>query len=226
MAEGLARTIFGDTHTIESAGAEAAVGEPAAKHAVTALSELGADISNHRASQFVPGALGTFDTIVVIRPSAAESVPLPPSANVDFIDVQDPLGGSLDDYRKAARRIQLAVRELYATDVIRRLESPSPPAGSHLAGLYIRAARELEKELRALVATTPGLKVGPKSTLGTLAMALRKKGDPAHTNLAAAADKANSAWVALKHAVDPDLPMLKAGVHAIVQAYRLIAQLQ
>ena len=223
MAEGLARTIFGPGHSLASAGAETAGGLPVAEHAVTAMKELEIDISSHQATQLDPSTLEAFDTIIVFRPSAAESVTFPDTVNMEFIDVPDLYGGDLEKYRTAAYRIRSAVRELYVKDVLRRLASSDPPKGSHLEGVYGRAASEFEKELHAYVKGFVDPEVLPKATLGTIATTLHDSNNESHKRLASLARVANNPWVSFKHKDDPHPSQLQAGLHAMVDAYRLLS---
>jgi protein-tyrosine phosphatase len=97
MAAGLARRIFGPGHSVSSACAETAEGLPAAKNAVIAMKEIGIDISSHRAAEVDLSTLDGFDTIIFIRPSTAESVPIPRSINIEFFDIPNPYGSDLDE---------------------------------------------------------------------------------------------------------------------------------
>ena len=222
MAEGHARTIFGPSHSVASAGAETVGGRQAAKHAVAAMKELGIDISNHKTTQLDISTLEAFDTIIVFTPSVAESVPISNVANTEYFEIDDPYGADLEKYRKTARRIRSAVRELYAKDAMRRLISSDAPKGSHLEGMYCRAASEFEKELHTFVMEFVDPNVHPKATLGNLATSLQNSKHDGHKVLASLVEIANDPWVDYKHKEDPDPLKLLDGLKAMIEAYSYI----
>ncbi|GEM_PF-282782 len=221
MAAGFAREIFGPGHTVASAGAETAAGSPPARHAVTAMKELGIDISGHKAVELDASTLEQFDAIILFRPSAAEDVTLPGSVSSHYLDIPDPYGGDLEEYRRTAHVIRSAVRDLYARDVLRRLTSPNPPSGSHLEGMYGRAAREFERELHVFVKASVDPQVRPKATLGELAGILHRSDEARHKHLAALADAANAPWVDFKHKDDPSVPQIEGGLRGMIEGYGL-----
>src|SRR2546422_694720 len=106
IAEGIARRVFGPSHKIQSAGAETGHGGPIAQNAVLAAKCLGVDISGQLTRDMTGLDLTNFDLIVVFRPSSAEYIQFPETASVEYIDVDDPYGSSLDMYKIAARKIQ------------------------------------------------------------------------------------------------------------------------
>ena len=91
MAAGMARQVFGLSHTILSAGAETEKGAPAAKNAIKVLAEMGIDIYNHSSIDVRDFALTDFDLIVVFRPSAAEFIEFPTGVRIEYLVVSDPL---------------------------------------------------------------------------------------------------------------------------------------
>lgn len=226
MAEGIARRVFGPSHNIRSAGAETGGGEPPAVNAVKVMSEIGVDISNHTSVDVSTLDLASFDLVVVFRPSAAQSVSLPPGVCIQYLDVRDPVGQPLDTYRRAARFIQLGVRRLYVEDALRRAAGPDRPAGSHLAGILSRAAKECEKEVAEFVAQHLGSSPHDKATLGQLAESIKayaaKQGEPQLLDLSGAVTEVNSLWVNLKHRDDPPPASLIAGLEGILRVLRLL----
>ena len=100
-----------------SAGVIALTGNPASPAVVSTLrDEYGIDIAGHRASSFDP----TADDLVVALDSwvGARARDLAPGARIvlvgDFAgaegeEVEDPYGGSIDDYRRAAAHIDRLV---------------------------------------------------------------------------------------------------------------------
>jgi protein-tyrosine-phosphatase len=69
MAAKIAERVFGPSHTIESAGAETSPGGRAARLAITALRELGLDLSKHVTTRLQDLNPASYDQVVVFRPS-------------------------------------------------------------------------------------------------------------------------------------------------------------
>ena len=121
MAAGLFRARGGEQATglaAASAGLFTQGGIPASAHAVEAAAELGADLSAHR-SQPVTARLvdearylvcmtgAHYDRLCALYPESADKVfTLLPE------DVDDPFGGDLDTYRRAAAQIDAGVRSI------------------------------------------------------------------------------------------------------------------
>ena len=118
MAEGLLRDVLPPEWSgeieVSSAGTHAWDGQPAASLSVKALKEKGVDISSHRARLATPEiinraslvvalALGHRDHMKAAVPGAGEWMivlgELDPERTSP--DVTDPIGGELDDYRRA-----------------------------------------------------------------------------------------------------------------------------
>lgn len=91
---------------------------PASDKAVEAARELGADISNHIARQVNEFIVDSADYVFCVgsRHALAIKDAFPESADKIFTlsdrDIADPYGGSLDDYRAAAREISDAIDAL------------------------------------------------------------------------------------------------------------------
>jgi len=226
MAVGIARRVFGPSHTIRSAGAETSGGEPAASNAVTVMSEIGCDISEHSSVDIATLDLASFDLIVVFRPSAAESVSVPRNVRVEYLDVRDPLGHPLDTYRTAARSIQRGVRRLYVEDALRRTSGANNPAGSHLFGILSRAAKECEKEVAEFVTQHLGVSAHEKVTLGQLARCIEEHAashnTPELAAISTAVAQVNDLWVKLKHREDPAPEDMIAGLEGMLKVFQLL----
>lgn len=134
MAEGLARHLLEqkgllDSVTVLSAGTAACAGHPATPEAVTALSEEGIDLSNHRAQALTPELIKVADLVLtmtgshrqqVLRlvPAAAGKVHLLKkyaescageleTAESDWTyDILDPFGQPLEVYRQVAQELK------------------------------------------------------------------------------------------------------------------------
>ena len=127
MAEGLFRAHGGEEKTgltAAFAGLFTRDGTPASQYAVTAAGELGADIAAHRSRMLTAGmAEGArylvcmtgahYDRLCELFPQEQDKIfTLLPE------DVDDPFGGDLAAYRRAAGEIDKGVR-----DIIARLEA-------------------------------------------------------------------------------------------------------
>lgn len=225
IAAGFAEKVFGPSHSIFSAGAETSNGAPIAPNAVHAAKYLGADISEQVTCDMAGLELTSFDLISVFRPSSAERVPLPSGVPVEYLDVADPYGGSLDEYRAAARIIRWGVLRVYASDALRRSSDGSDTATSHVAGFFNRAASFCESGLGEFLESL-GLPVRKKATLGVLAEELGKY-SKANRNgfarLVVALNAANKPWVGIKHnPVDVSAKDFISGLEAIKQASLLL----
>jgi protein-tyrosine-phosphatase len=203
MAARVAQRVFGPTHTVSSAGAETGTGAPAAKNAIAALEEIGLDLSTHSSVDVQDLDLGSFDLVVIFRPSTAELLSIPDSVPVAYLDVADPYGGTLDDYRAAARSIRRGVRRLYTDDALRRALTRNGPRGSHLEGILNRATKECEGEVVEFVVKELRLPIRETATLGHLKDVIKKFGiSLGRSDLLALADAlagVNEVWKKVKH---------------------------
>ena len=122
MAEGIARLVLAGKPgwKIASAGVGAINGQPASTHAVTAMRQIGGDISSHRSQMVTAQLVRQADYIFALTHSHAEGILYyhPESAEKLFLlrefddsvesyekDIADPIGGPLETYRKCARQI-------------------------------------------------------------------------------------------------------------------------
>jgi protein-tyrosine-phosphatase len=122
MAEALFRARLKDQRAdyqswrVESAGTWTTDGAPASKRSVQVMGAYGLDINGHRARTVTSAMLESFDLILTMEPGHKEAlcVEFPSIAQRVFllsemhgatIPVEDPYGGSLEEYQKAAERI-------------------------------------------------------------------------------------------------------------------------
>jgi hypothetical protein len=125
-----------------------------------------------------------------------------------------------------ARLIERAVRRLYAEDALRRISTLGSTTGSHVAGVFNRAAKEFEKEVAAFATRELGIDVRDKAPLGELGNKLR--GHLLRTNLSQLTDlvdviaEVNSHWVRVKHREDPPVEDLVGGLGLILRGFDLI----
>ena len=128
MAEGLARALLEERlggpldafgFEIGSMGVFASPGSPASPDAVVELAERGIDLSAHRSSPLLEGALAEADEVLCLTRSHAHALlsVLPPrhSDKVDLLDpdgrdVPDPIGSGPEAYHAAATSIEAALR--------------------------------------------------------------------------------------------------------------------
>ena len=116
MAEGLLLNMLSGTPVrVASAGTDAPVGMPATPYAVDAAAELGADIRQHRARQLTAQMAGEADLILVMeRYHRDRIVKMLPEAGpkIELLgtygegqdtEIADPIGMSMEFYRKVAR---------------------------------------------------------------------------------------------------------------------------
>jgi protein-tyrosine-phosphatase len=116
MAAALAADIFPNA-TVESAGWSP--GESIAQNATLVVGETtGTDIAGYKPRDVAGVDLATFDRVVVLDPGVAEKLAatVRPDALVTW-DVQDPSGGSVDDYRECASALRGYIESLADKDV-------------------------------------------------------------------------------------------------------------
>lgn len=227
MAAGFAASVFGPSHHIQSAGAETGPGHAAAANAIVVMSELGIDIASHLTVSVSDVSLDTLDLAVVFRPSEAERLSFPASVRVEHLDIEDPYGRSVDVYRATARSIRRGVRQIYVDDAVHRLSATAGQAGSHVAGVFNRAAKELENELADFATRDLGISVHDKITLGQLVEKLKNAkllDNPDVARLIAMVTEANDVWVRTKHRNEPTPSQLVAGLKAVGAAFRVLGQ--
>lgn len=127
MAEGLLNAMLPDESgwNVSSAGVCAASGWPASDHSVEALREKGVDISGLTSTTLTPELIDDADLLVTMTeghrqailaaaPESKGKVCLLKSFGVAkcAADIDDPVGGSLDDYRRVRDEIEAALPDL------------------------------------------------------------------------------------------------------------------
>lgn len=128
MGEGILRHVLSpralSVTRVGSAGTGAVSGLKASTHSVTACEEQGIDIADHRSTPLTPDLLRSTDLVLTLemhhRDAARAAVPdradrihlLSEFAGMGAGGVADPIGGSLEEYRRTyaqiARQIQAA----------------------------------------------------------------------------------------------------------------------
>ncbi|QHI70875.1 low molecular weight protein arginine phosphatase [Tichowtungia aerotolerans] len=127
MAEGLLRARLPDNcgWEVMSAGVCAAEGWPVSEHAITALREKKIDISGLTSTTLTPDLIERADLLVTMTSGhqAAVLAAVPESQDKVFLlksfgvakcaaDIDDPVGGSLDLYRRVRDEIDAALPDL------------------------------------------------------------------------------------------------------------------
>jgi len=173
MAQAIGRALWGPTVSVESAGIEAGHNDPATKHAVATMAEMGIDIKGHRSRSVQSLDLSRFDLVIAMTPRIGETlVQLGVDvARIRSVDVGDPYGRGLDTYRAAAKQIERELRGIsidsapdnpskpavpalqYLSEAVRRIETGEVHAGSHIAGIFSRCATSFEGVIRSYLAT-------------------------------------------------------------------------
>ncbi len=142
MAEGLTRKALADRGrtdiTVTSAGLYA-TGEPACDHAITAMADIGIDLSAHLSVPVTPGLLQAANAILVMTPSHKQALL---SAGVDenklylpSPPIPDPFGGDLATYTATRDALQRAVTDW--------LDSLIPTVGA-MEGVDVPAVAKIE----------------------------------------------------------------------------------
>ena len=124
MAEGIFRQAGRGNYRVLSAGLGAMEGQPPSLHAVTAVKELGIDISNQRSRMLTPELVQEADYIFGMTHSHVDTVMLlyPQAAEKTFLlrefdetldtfekDISDPIGGSYEVYLSCRDQIEQGI---------------------------------------------------------------------------------------------------------------------
>jgi RpiB/LacA/LacB family sugar-phosphate isomerase len=152
MAEGLMKHLLKDhpEFSITSAGLAAPENQPPSSHAITAMKEIGINIENIRSRQITPEIVaqahkiyamtyGHYDMLLLLFPEAAEKIHLlkhlQAQSHPDIsIEVNDPIGQSLETYRQCRDEIHQAL--LPIKESLLQSSAPLPIAiGSDHAGI-------------------------------------------------------------------------------------------
>lgn len=118
MAEGILNKLAGERNLdvfAKSAGISAAEGSPASVNSVKACEEIGVDISGHRSTQLTNQMFYEADEVVpmtkthqIIMQDAFKNR----EKILPALDVPDPFGGNLEEYRLCRDRIKEKIEEL------------------------------------------------------------------------------------------------------------------
>lgn len=118
MAEGILNKLAGERNLdvfAKSAGISAAEGSPASVNSVKACEEIGVDISGHRSTQLTNQMFYEADEVVpmtkthqIIMQDAFKNR----EKILPALDVPDPFGGDLEEYRLCRNRIKEKIEEL------------------------------------------------------------------------------------------------------------------
>ena len=123
MAEGLAKSMFGSQHNIQSAGSI-----PSGKvhsHAILTMDEIGIDISNHQPKTFEDLHDTSYDLIITLSPEAqhkAMELTRTMHCDVEFWNTFDPsyVEGSREErlaaYRKIRNELMERITDRFKTD--------------------------------------------------------------------------------------------------------------
>ena len=115
MAQGILRSLIAGAATVESAGLDAADGLPATQDAITAMHEIGIDLSGHSSRSVDETALSDYDLIVAMTPSIGDrlrNMGTDP-AHLKRLDIPDPYGKGLEAYRVTRVHLDAALRRLF-----------------------------------------------------------------------------------------------------------------
>ena len=108
MAEGFAKSIAGQYAEIFSAGSKPA--GFVAEEAVNVMRESGIDISNHKSKGISQIPQERYDAIVTM--GCGEACPQIAAAQRFDWQIPDPMGGTIETFRKARTLVETRVRDL------------------------------------------------------------------------------------------------------------------
>ena len=130
MAAGLLKHLLPadrkESYTVSSAGTHAAPGLPASDAAVAVMKEEGIDIADHRSHQVSKTLVEKADLILALSESHADFIRrhFPDAAGKTYLlseyaektklaqDVQDPAGGTLEEYRETRGQIKQYIEKI------------------------------------------------------------------------------------------------------------------
>ncbi len=121
MAQAVARRLLAARPGIQfaSAGVFAAEGAPASAEAQQAMADQGMDLSGHRSRPLTADMVEEADEIFTMTGSHRSAVigAFPKAADktrrLDSVDISDPIGGPLAEYRATAKQIEQALRKRF-----------------------------------------------------------------------------------------------------------------
>lgn len=101
---------------IKTAGIFAFPGSPATGHAVTVMEEMGLDIKGHIATPVTGELIDWADLIITMTGEHKEQLlaafPQAKDKKITPFSIPDPIGGTVDDYRKTAQALKEALAEV------------------------------------------------------------------------------------------------------------------
>lgn len=149
MAEGLIRARLdavglGDSVTVASAGVRALAGFAAMEEGEALLAARGIDISDHRSRPLSDALLAQADVILVMEEAHRQAIARQAPRHVAKVrvfpelvgrhdDVADPVGGSLDDYRRTVVELDDILDQGW--DALMALLPPDSPAAAGAHGM-------------------------------------------------------------------------------------------
>lgn len=117
MAEGIANNLLGNKYQSVSCGLSASSGDTASENAVTAMQEIGIDISSHRSRQLTFYDIVSADAVVAISNSHFNYLSQIAEAKDKLLllgsGISDPFMQGLDIYRKCRDEIKLAIANMF-----------------------------------------------------------------------------------------------------------------
>jgi arsenate reductase len=110
MAEGLLRTLYGNSYETFSAGIVPTHVNP---YAVEVMKELGIDLSTHRSKNIEEFRGMTFDYVITVCDNAKEGCPFFPGKNIIHKEFDDPslFDGSVEEILAMFRRVRDEIKE-------------------------------------------------------------------------------------------------------------------
>jgi len=116
MKDTLKKMDLQQTVLVESAGTWAEGGHPATGHGIVAMAQRGLDSSRHRTQPITEALVNQFDLILTMEAGHKESIQVEFPENADKVfmlsemsgvtkNIDDPVGGSFDDYITTADEI-------------------------------------------------------------------------------------------------------------------------
>lgn len=117
MAEGIIRNLFGDRFEVFSAGTHPSIVRP---EAITAMAEVGIDISHHRSKSIEEFAGREIDYVLTVCDNARENCPyFPAKTKMIHHSFEDPAAVEGDEETRVAafRRVRDQIRDYAATEL-------------------------------------------------------------------------------------------------------------
>jgi arsenate reductase len=110
MAEGLLRTLYGNSYETFSAGIEPTHVNP---YGVEVMKELGIDLSTHRSKSIEEFRGMTFDYVITVCDNAKEGCPFFPGKTIIHKEFDDPsiFDGSVEEILAMFRRVRNEIKE-------------------------------------------------------------------------------------------------------------------